>query len=329
MPRKARIFAPGIMLHIMARGIEGRDIFIDDEDRQTFCSILAKELSFAGYRCYAWVLMPNHYHFLLRTSEKPVSTIMRTLNSTYARYYSKKYNRRGYLFQDRFKSIATQDQSYVEEIIRYIHLNPYRAGICKTIARLACYPWSGHAALLGNAQGGIMDTNPVLRRFSPDRKRAREKYLDFVKEGIRQNNADDLIDTIRKSNQGMTDVRQTGCWVIGDQEFVTSVLNTDKENRLRIALFKKHGWTFEKVARKVADCFSLNVEDLARRSRLTTTADARKAFAYLCRARLGFAVNEIGRYIGMTGPAASVCIRKGEAIVNKSKCLNLFLNLRP
>jgi putative transposase len=319
MPRKARIFAPGLMLHIMAHGIEGRDIFIDEEDHRTFCGILAKEMSYAGYRCYAWVLMPNHYHFLLRTSEKPVSTMMRTLNSSYARYYSKKYKRRGYLFQDRFKSIATQDQRYVEEIVRYIHLNPYRAGICKTLFQLARYPWSGHAVLLGKAQADFMDTRVVLRRFGSDVKQAREKYMEFVQEGIRRNVPDDLIETIRKSNQGTMDVRQTGCWVIGDQEFVVSVLKTDKENHLRIALFKKLGWTLEKVAREVANCYNLKAEDLDQRSRQTTIAEARKIFAYLCRTRLGFPVNEIGRYLGMTGPAASICIRNGEKIARNSK----------
>ena len=89
----------------MARGIEGREIFAVDED-------------------YAWVLMSNHYHLLLRSSDEPIGTMMRRLNSRYARYFSKKYNRRGYLFQDRYKSIATQDQNYIEELVRYIHLNP-------------------------------------------------------------------------------------------------------------------------------------------------------------------------------------------------------------
>ena len=122
MARKARIHVPGVIQHIMSRGIEGKDIFADDEDRTTFLHILSESLSIAGHRCYAWVLLPNHYHLLLRSSEEPLGIMMCRLNSTYARYFSIKYNRRGYLFQDRYKSITTQDQNYVEELVRYIHL---------------------------------------------------------------------------------------------------------------------------------------------------------------------------------------------------------------
>jgi REP element-mobilizing transposase RayT len=93
----------------MARGIEGKDIFADKEDRENFLQILTESFSIAGHRCYAWVLMRNHYHFLVRCSEEPLGIMMRRLNSKYARYFSVKYNRRGYLFQDRYKSIATQD----------------------------------------------------------------------------------------------------------------------------------------------------------------------------------------------------------------------------
>jgi len=102
MARKARIHVPGIIQHIMARGIEGKEIFADSEDRETFLQILAESLSIAGHKCYAWVLMSNHYHLLVRCSEEPLGTMMRRLNSKYARYYSSKYNRRGYLFQDAY-----------------------------------------------------------------------------------------------------------------------------------------------------------------------------------------------------------------------------------
>ena len=154
MPRKPRLSVPGALHHVMARGIEGRPIFKSDEDRLKFLSLLAHGIAKSGFKCYAWVLMENHYHLLLRANEMPLSSFMRPLNSRYAHWFRKKSQSRGYLFQDRFKSIATQDQGYIEQLVRYIHLNPLRAGICRTIAELDRYPWSGHSALVGKLFSG-------------------------------------------------------------------------------------------------------------------------------------------------------------------------------
>lgn len=115
MARKARIHIPGIFQHVMARGIEGRDLFSDDEDRNVFLHLLEITLKRFEYSCFAWALMNNHYHLLLRISDKPIGTMMRQLNSLYARYYGRRHDRKGYLFQDRFKSIATIDQGYVRK----------------------------------------------------------------------------------------------------------------------------------------------------------------------------------------------------------------------
>lgn len=149
MPRKARLSPSASFFHVMARGIEGQDIFATDGDRLRFLSFLAKGLKRTGFACYAWALMKNHYHLVLRSSEQHLSNLMRPLNSAYAQSFSRAHKRRGYLFQDRFKSIVTQDQGYVEELIRYVHANPLRAGICKSPKELERYPWTGHAVLMG------------------------------------------------------------------------------------------------------------------------------------------------------------------------------------
>ena len=148
MPRKARITSPGVVHHLMARGLDGMTIFRDDEDRGYFLKQLSDNLTRNGFQCYAWVLLGNHYHLLVRTSDKPLAAFMRRLNSVYAAYINRKYHRKGYLFQDRYKSIATQDQRYIEEIVRYIHLNPVRARVCRSLKELDTYPWSGHAAVV-------------------------------------------------------------------------------------------------------------------------------------------------------------------------------------
>ena len=105
------------MVHIMARGLDGMTIFRDDADRDFFLSRLSKNLKRTGYTCHAWALMDNHYHLFLRTSEPPMSRLTRPLNGSYCRRFNRKYKRRGYMFQDRFKSVLCQDQEYAKLLI--------------------------------------------------------------------------------------------------------------------------------------------------------------------------------------------------------------------
>jgi len=99
--------------------------------------------------CYAWVLMPNHFHFLLRTGSIPLPTFMRRFLTAYSVYYNRRYERSGHLFQNRYRSIICEEDPYFTELVRYIHLNPVRGGIVKDLLDLERYPWSGHRILMG------------------------------------------------------------------------------------------------------------------------------------------------------------------------------------
>jgi REP element-mobilizing transposase RayT len=316
MPRTPRLHIPGVVNHIMARGIEGRDIFNNDDDRHLFIRLLAAELNRAGHRCYAWVLMNNHYHLLLRTCEQPLGIMMRRLNSAYARQYGKKYNRRGYLFQDRFKSIATQDQRYVEEIIRYIHLNPIRAGVCQSMDDLDEYRWSGHTVLMGRKAEAFQDTRTVLLRFNDDIETARKRYRTFLSEGL--NNSDEsVIETIRKSNKGTSNIHSSSCWVIGDPEFVRNALLADTEHRIRIAKYQATGWTLEKLADCISSRMKVSKNKLQAKSKRTPEAAARKVFCYLGYRVLGMSATDIARFLGVSIPAVFKAMSNGEKLAKE------------
>ena len=136
MPRKARIDAPGALHHIIARGIERGDIFTDDFDRNNFLKRLGKIVVETDTRCYAWALVPNHFHLVLKTGCAPIATVMRRLLTGYAGYYNRRHRRCGHLFQNRYKSILCQEDSYLKELVRYIHLNPLRAGLVDSLKSL-------------------------------------------------------------------------------------------------------------------------------------------------------------------------------------------------
>jgi putative transposase len=148
MPPQARLDAPGLLQYVMARGIERKEIFKDNQDRQSFLERLAVILEKTQTQCYAWALIPNHFHLLLRTSLTPLSKVMRRLMTGYAITFNKRHKRSGHLFRNRYKSVVCEEDQYLLELIRYIHLNPLRAGLVKDLKELDRYPWTGHSAIL-------------------------------------------------------------------------------------------------------------------------------------------------------------------------------------
>ena len=133
MPRQARIDAPGALQHIIVRGIESKRIFFDDQDCDNFVDRLGAVLPESSARCYAWVLIPNHFHLLLRSGNVSISTVMRRLLTGYAVSFNRRHRRYGHLFQNRYKSFLCEEDLYLKELVRYIHLNPLRARIVKQL----------------------------------------------------------------------------------------------------------------------------------------------------------------------------------------------------
>ena len=150
MPQTARLDAPGVLHHVIIRELERRKIFKDTGDRSDFLERLSKLLLETNTACYAWALLSNHAHFLLRTGDVGLSTLMRRLLTGYAVRFNRRHNRHGQLFQNRYKSILCQEDTYLKELVRYIHLNPLRAKIVSDISELNGYEYSGHSVLLGN-----------------------------------------------------------------------------------------------------------------------------------------------------------------------------------
>ena len=140
MPRQARIDTTGALHHIIARGIERRTIFNDDEDRDAFTDRLGTILDQTGTECYAWALVPNHFHLLLRTGSTPIALVMRRLLTGHAISFNRRHRRSGHLFQNRYKSILCQEDACLLELVRYIHPNPLRAKMVADMDALDKYP---------------------------------------------------------------------------------------------------------------------------------------------------------------------------------------------
>src|SRR5512139_2522316 len=129
MPRQPRLDAPGVLHHVMVRGLERRAIFRDDGDRADFIDRVGRLADAKAWRVYAWALLPNHAHLLVRTGGRSLPRTMRSLLTGYAGQFNRRHRRSGHLFQNRYKSIVIEEEPYFLELIRYLHLNPLRAGV--------------------------------------------------------------------------------------------------------------------------------------------------------------------------------------------------------
>lgn len=182
MPRGPRVDFPGAVHHVYARGIEKREIFADDCDRMIFLERVGSNLNRWGMRCFAWALMPNHFHLLLRSNEGRLSSFMQCLMTGYSMYFNERHRRVGHLFQNRYKSPVVGKSAYFRDAVRYIHLNPLRSGIVRSMADLGNYFWTGHRRIVRGGFPEWQDLDDLQLEFGngkPDHGWV-SAYLDFM-----------------------------------------------------------------------------------------------------------------------------------------------------
>ena len=182
MARPLRLEFPGAIYHLTSRGDRREPIYEDDNDRLQWLDVLSRACERYNWRVYAYCLMDNHYHVLLETADGNLSKGMRHLNGVYTQYFNRQHNRVGHVFQGRYKAILVEKESYLLELSRYVVLNPIRARMIKDMNQ---WKWSSYQATSGIAQvPDWLETDWLLSQFGRQRKRARERYIDFVREGI-------------------------------------------------------------------------------------------------------------------------------------------------
>lgn len=208
MARPLRIEYPGALYHVISRGSEKKEIFKDNRDRVKYLELLEECCERFGIFLYCYVLMSNHYHLLLETPQGDLSKVMHWLNVCYVSYFNYRHKRSGPLLQGRYKAILVDKELYLLELTRYIHLNPYRAGMVKDPAD---YRWSTYRAYLGAAKRvKWVDFPSILSRFSNEEVTARRKYLDYVNQGIEE----DTMDPMHNLH---------GQVILGDKAFINSI----------------------------------------------------------------------------------------------------------
>ncbi|MEW5952564.1 MAG: transposase [Bacillota bacterium] len=189
MPRRPRIYSKTGIYHVIVRGNEKRKIFLDDEDRNKYFYYLIETKKVQEYTLYGYCLMDNHIHLLLYTKNNDISGLMKRINTRYAVYFNKKYDRVGHLFQDRYKSEAVEDERYLLAVLRYIHDNPVKAGLSEHPSN---YNWNSYNAYILEKSRfrELLSIEPILNIFSKDLNKAIDLFIEFSSQDNMENTFD-------------------------------------------------------------------------------------------------------------------------------------------
>ena len=313
MPRQTRLDAPGTLHHMVGRGIEGAKIFRKDMDREDFLSRIGKLCQEGFLTAYAWSLMESHFHLLVRTGHQPLSRSMRKLLTGYVINFNRRHKRFGHLFQNRYKSIVCEEDPYLLELTRYIHLNPVRAGVVQDMRALSRYPWTGHSVLVGRVKREWQETDTILGYFGKRRKVARVKYAEFVREGVAKGRRPELVGGgLIRSLGGWAEVlsvRRKGSKVSSDQrilgsgefveDFLREVDEREKERRRLSVRVRDLG----RVAEELKRGEGLRESELRSGRRQRKVSRGRRLFCQLAVGKMGHSGAEVARFLGVTTSA--------------------------
>jgi REP element-mobilizing transposase RayT len=314
MARKPRIDIPGSCYHVILRGNLGQNIFFSKEDQEHFYNLLQIGVERYQHRIHAFCCMSNHVHILIQTQIVSLAKIVHNLSFRYTQWINQRMNRKGHLFQGRYKAILIDMDRYLLQLVRYIHLNPVRANLTK---RPEDYIWSSHLAYLGNQKIPWLTTDWVLSQFAKDISSARVRYQSFVYAGINEKQHNEFL-------LGIHDNR-----LLGDDVFIQ---NTLKEAKQKL----NHKIQIADVIEVVCNALNLNLKDLMKQGKHQNFAKARGILALLVSDIPSITLTELGKILNRDMTTLSAHALRIKKISQSNQDLarqinqlrNLILNLK-
>lgn len=331
MPRGSRLDAPGMLHHVVVRGLEHCAIFARDDDREDFVGRLARLLPETETACLAWCLVPNHVQLALRSGPRGLAHFMRRLLTGYAASFNRRHGRAGHVLQNRYHSTVCEDAPHQSALVRFVHRYPLQTGAVSSLAALADYPWCGHGALLGRVQHPWQSIQDVLARFSASAEQARRAYEAFVAVGPGR----DEPSSQRAENPGRVAARAT----VRDLPALTPEVPSDGIG-ISSALAASLRERLKREASPPADCravvaavclaLGLSPEALASGRRSRPLSNGRAVVAYVARTRYRISCAALAAALGTSSPAITLAERRGARLVKRrtdlKACLSEFLN---
>jgi putative transposase len=260
----------------------------------------------------------------------PLATLMRRLLTGYVLSFNRRHKRSGQLFQNRYKSIVCQEDTYLKELVRYIHLNPLRAGIVSNLEELNKYPYCGHSALMGKKDRPWQEVNYVLGYFGRTIRAARRAYVSYMDSGLDQGHRDELVGgglvrslggwsevkNLRSKGQAhmMSDER-----ILGESNFVDSVLSQANEKYKRSYELKARGYNLDRIAKRVAELLGVGEHEVFSKGRQHRKVNARSLLCFWAVRELGMSLTDLARELDMSTPGVGFAVERGELIAHVNK----------
>jgi REP element-mobilizing transposase RayT len=319
MARPLRIQFENAYYHVTCRGNARQEIFLDDSDRSAFIDLLERSSDIYQTEILAYVLMSNHFHLLVKTPLANLQEFMRHFNISYTSRYNWKHDRTGHLYQGRYKSFLVDADNYLQEISRYIHLNPMRvkrrSGMTLGEKRkyLRNYCWSSYGRyILQIRRRDFLHVQEVLAYFGGDTARGRKKYEDFVMEGVSR----DIANPLEKG---------VGHGIVGANEFIEKIrgqyIRSAAESRELPAVKKILAQVEpERIIRLIGEIFKVKREELLKRG---YKGVARGVLVEMLYRYGGMKQREIGELMGIDYSAVSVIRKRLWALQEKDRKLRM------
>ncbi len=294
MPRRPRIHFPGAVYHVILRGNAGQDVFREEKDYLQFYRLIEEGKKRFRHRIHAFCLMPNHVHLVIQVDETPLSRIIQNLSQRYTWWFNRENERSGHVFQGRYKALVIDADSYLLELIRYIHLNPVRAGFASLPDQ---YRWSSALPYAMEVKHDWLTTDWVLSQFADSRTLARKRYREFLDEGLGGFRRPEF-------HRGTTDGR-----ILGNDRFLETVLARDSQRPTGVP-------DIEKMIEHVCKHFKVKTEDLADPGKSQKAASARAMLGWLVRESGHLTLTELSkrlkRDVSALSRAATLLTKKAE-----------------
>lgn len=307
MARKPRIHLPGGLYHVMLRGNGGQPVFLGDEDRFRFYLLLQEGTVRFGYRVHAFCLMTNHIHLALQCGDLPLQRGMQNLSFRYTRWINWQTKRTGHLFQGRYKAVLVDSDSYLLELVRYIHLNPVRAGMVQAPGD---YQWCSHHAYLGNETLPWLTAEWALGQFGSTVSMARSSYDEFILDGLVEGHRPEF------HGKGEADSR-----LLGDDRFQEKCLAGSDRLPLRLDA--------REIVAKVCQTYAIDEAEIKTASQSRKNAEARAVAGWLAKDLGCGTLSEVGMLVNRdVGSMSSAVRRLSERMVNDPQLAVQIQNIK-
>ncbi|EOD00300.1 transposase [Caldisalinibacter kiritimatiensis] len=283
MARKPRIDYKGALHHVMCRGNNGDYILKEDKDKESYLQLIKKYKERYGFKLFAYCIMDNHVHMLIERENTSLSKIMQGIQQSYTQRYNKKYNRKGHVFQQRYKAELCNKDDYLLQLIKYIHMNPVKAGFKEGLN----YRWSSYRIYISGKDNDLVETEFVLGFFSKNLSRAIERYKEFMKEN--------------------NNVISTEEYLINQEE----CLNKYEENNTKSTTLD-----IDELIEKVCEICEVKIEDIVKRTRIKRYSDIRKAIVLLSEEYVNISNENLANKLNISSSMVSK-IRSGASKRNK------------